>query len=1638
VTRPGRLGGAIGGWFSRNPYVLPAIITVVGAAFRFYNLNWDNGHQLHPDERWIYEVLSGANGNPPLSWPSSWSQFTAVQDPAGGSPLNPHFFAYGSLPFYLLALLAGAVSFVGQHVPLFSAWANVDTYSGLPGLGRGFSGCLDLVSVWLVFVLGRRVFGHWAGVLAMAFTAFTVLDIQLSHFFTVDTVLLPFCLLTLLAAVRIATEDSRAPYVWGGIVFGAAMATKTTALLLFLPLGAAAVLRASRLEEWPASGDFWDRLRRHYASRASGLNRNLQWLLGTYVIAAFVFALCEPYALLDRTQLVHDISEQTTFLVTNDPPFVVPFTIQYAGTVPYLYQIKNILFWSMGIPLALAAFAGVGYGVWRIARGRLRADQIVLLLWVIPYFLFVGRFFAKFNRYMLPILPVMGLFGAALLVAWARSVQPRWSLVGRVALVGVVGGSFLYSLAYMNVYAQPNTRVAASRWIYANIPAGSTIGIESAWDDALPLDEQGHSGGLIYHFTHMELYDGEDATTDEDRKIGAITTVLQQSNYIVMTSDRLIGSIPKLPLRYPIANRYYQLLFAGKLNFRLERVFQAHPQLGPVTVEDYGADESFHVYDHPIVRIWKRTGPISAARVRALLTSGLPTPPASVDPATLPAILRQATAKADTRLMLSPSQWHADQQGGTYDQMFPPGGFAMNHPLLVWWLMLEVLGLIVFPFTFLLFSRLIDRGFVLAKTFGLLALGYLVWLAVSAGIGVYDRTMIVTALAVLCAVSAGTAYRLRVSLRAFFLTRWKYALAGELVFLAGFVAFVLLRMWYPDLGHQFSPVSPLNLGAGRMGEKQMELAYLNAIVRSRVFPPYDPFFAHGYINYYYYGFYLVGTLCKLVQILPATGFNLAIATFFGMLAGNVFSVGLNLTRRITPGVLAAVFVGAIGNLNGAWQLMRSLMTVASVHSSVPVAGGVIDILSGLRATLVDRQPLPPFDFWEPTRIVPGGDISEFPYFTYLFADLHPHLIAFPMTVAALALAVQLLRGGYQSMRKRALAALFGAGLLGAIAVTNPWDYPTYLLIVGVGALISAYAGRRRLSLGLLARPAGWVVALAGLSAVLYLPFKQSYQTVFATGIGLVRDITPQFLEQQGVCPDQSQYCPGVAHDVLVTPLSIYLEHFGLFLFVLLSYPIVLLTLDLGGKRSVARLLMWVRFAFYYRDRLPRVWRAARVARAMAGSGTWPSDVSTVLGMVLVLFLLLVLRYYLLAFLIASLGLLSLLVVSLGRRLPAGQLFVLALIGVGLLISVVTQVVFVKDWLAGGPEFRMNTIFKFYNQVWVLYAVAAACLLYHLMHRVVGRMPEDVFVGWARQHTVPGGDTDGPGAPAGAPVVMSVQRRLASGGRLAALWPLTAGFSAQPSGEAGAGEIVLPARPASRGRWGRIPPRLPSVLTGLRRPVAMARQNSLWSICLALLFGASLIYTYAGTVARETYRETWLPENSVPFTLDGMAFMKVAYPGEYDAVNWLNAHVRGAPVIAEAGPADYDWRSRVSMFTGLPTIINGIHEAEQRYGDEIDPSALCDGTRNPDACRARTHSRPTDVNDLYDSPSITDAWRIIRRYDVRYIYVGFIERMCNKDSQSYQCFSRAGLAKFDRMVGHGLAKVYDRGGVTIYQVVKIGR
>ncbi len=487
----------------------PALLglTLLGLALRLYGLNWDQGNSFHPDERQIMFHVTA------LAWPNSLAQFL---DPVN-SPLNPHFFAYGSFPLYLLATL-------GNILTRFSP--TLGTFANLALVGRVLNAAFDsgtiLLTGWLGLLLAEdhtaeRRRAWTLALLAAALVAFTPLQLQLSHFYAVDTMLLFFITLTLLACV--ALVDTGAPVRWSlvaGLGYGLALATKFSAAPLVVPLFVACILRWRRRGLFTAQGSFFSVL------ATTGL----------------VFLIAMPYAFLDLTNFRQQVAEQGDLA---RGLLDLPYVRQFAGTTPYVYEGQNMVLWGMGVTLGLAAFAGFIWLLWRAGRqvlmsggslvwernlagtsiattsnmsGAWRRDidlWLVVLTWVVTYSAIVGSFYVKFMRYMLPVYPFLTLMAAALLVAWVYSERLKGRSYKRFlvtvpaigAIVLVPAGTAFQGLALLNVYSQPNTRVQASLWMYSHLKPKSVLTYEQ-WDDPLPVAVGNNDPSSFVQATYLD------------------------------------------------------------------------------------------------------------------------------------------------------------------------------------------------------------------------------------------------------------------------------------------------------------------------------------------------------------------------------------------------------------------------------------------------------------------------------------------------------------------------------------------------------------------------------------------------------------------------------------------------------------------------------------------------------------------------------------------------------------------------------------------------------------------------------------------------------------------------------------------------------------------------------------------------------------------------------------------------------------------------------------------------------------------------------------------------------------------------------------------------------------------------------
>jgi YYY domain-containing protein len=823
--------------------------------------------------------------------------------------------------------------------------------------------------------------------------------------------------------------------------------------------------------------------------------------------------------------------------------------------------------------------------------------------------------------------------------------------------------------------------------------AGAAPANESTWDDGLPLRMDGYDGfsGLYRGDLNFEMYWDDNAD-----KLTRFTSTLDQADYIFISSNRQWATITRVPERYPLSTTYYRELigcplekeiiwcynvakpgdFRGNLGYELVTVFESYPTLGMLSFNDQFAEEAFTVYDHPKVLIFQRRPDYDPAHVQAVL--------GAVDLSRVVHLTpRQAGKYKD--LMLPANRLNAQQAGGTWSELFNYQSLQNRYPLiglLLWYVFITVLGLVTYPILRATLPGLADRGYPLARSMGMVLLAYFPWLLGSLKVP-YSRMTIGLTFALITLIGGVIAYHQRRELQQEIRERGKYFLLIEGLFLAFFLIDLFIRIGNPDLWHP-----------AKGGERPMNFSYFNATLKSTTFPPYDPWFAGGYINYYYYGYVIVGTPVKLLGIVPSIAYNMILPTLFAMLAAGGFSLGYNLIEvnkgkgkgdksvtfnrpSLLSGFAAAIGITLLGNLGTIRMLYQGFQRMAA-------PGGIIDSANIFQRWIWAAQGIVktlggailPFGqgdwYWFPSRVIPApGDvepITEFPFFTFLYSDLHAHMIALPLALLALSwvLSIVLGRAKWGNAGITVLSFLLGGLAIGALYPTNLSDIYTYLPLgfTALGYAIWRYADlarthwlpalpsiAKRLILIILS-----VLALTALSFWLYEPYRLWYGQAYSA-----------------IDPWKGSH----------TPIWSYLTHWGLFLFVIASW------------------MAWE----------TREWMATTPVSAL--SKLKPFLLLIEIGAAYLLIALLALAFFgvqvswIVIPLAAWAG-----VLILRPGMADAKRLVLFWVGTGLLITLLVELVVVR-----GDIGRMNTVFKFYLQAWTLFAVCAAAAFAWLLPEI---------------------------------------------------------------------------------------------------------------------------------------------------------------------------------------------------------------------------------------------------------------------------------------------------------------------------------
>jgi hypothetical protein len=555
-----------------------AVITAIGGVLRFYNLAWGAPYyHFHMDEHYVF---AGAD-----------LLRVSMRDAA----LSGKFFMYGPLPMYILNVLRWGYEGL-SHPIVLNVHQDQITYMVL---GRALSAALGTATIPLAYAVATRVAGRAAGLLSAAFLALSVLHIRDSHFLSVDISMTFFCMLTWLALMRMAENGSLRSAMVTGATFAAAITCKYTAVFMAVPIALAHLMSPWRPASLRPSGA-WGR-----------------WALAGLVPVAtsiVTFLVLDPMVWQYFDKFLFDVRTQITEPHTggSQPIWLAHFAD--LGS-PRLYWFTNLLWWGMGPALEIVSLAGV---VWLLAR---RARPALLAASVpIAYFVIAGATQAPFIRYAIPLIAALSVPAGVLCADLMQ--RPAWRLPAAAGTVIALAATGAYAAAYMNIFRQPDARVAAARYLRQELPYGTHVLVEPS-QNIPPIGSYFYAtdfnrdyvvwGAHEVRFDWLRMHGLDtyrylyDRRPTQEEKRNYILSRLSEVDWIVM-DDTYLQWYNHLPeADYGVMKQYYRDLFDGRLGFNLEKTFKVYPSLFGYEINDDRSEFTFRLFDHPRVFVFKRT-----------------------------------------------------------------------------------------------------------------------------------------------------------------------------------------------------------------------------------------------------------------------------------------------------------------------------------------------------------------------------------------------------------------------------------------------------------------------------------------------------------------------------------------------------------------------------------------------------------------------------------------------------------------------------------------------------------------------------------------------------------------------------------------------------------------------------------------------------------------------------------------------------------------------------------------------------------------------------------------------------------------------------------------------------------------------
>jgi hypothetical protein len=559
--------------------------------------------------------------------------------------LNPHFFAYGQLPLFAAYFIAKAGQFLngnaGMQITYEEATMALRAIASLCAVVTGAFLYLTFKLLTPVLLIKKSLLDKKKIDRIVKMTSLLILFspglIQLAHYGTTESLLM-MCYSGLIY-ISLSFLRRKMKPGWfvaaAGILTGIALASKVSALpFLGIPGMAVLVYYISDILG--------------YFKKRSKKRKDLLMIIGGLFASGIAYTLLSvvlgiglsPFNIIAFSEFQGSMQYETG---VGFGDILVFYTRSFFKTTPVLFQLQYILPFVLGLPVMILSLAGIIGLPWK--KREINFLRYAFLLYFIPE----AFLYAKWTRFIAPVFPVMILFALLFVFYIYRLLaeKTRREKIVRVGLMAIILIATLPGLAYISVFTKPDVRFVATEWMYKNIPSDSVLLAETANVVDIPAPGPTREPGTFinYQYISFDFYnlDTNPILTPE------LSTHLQNADYIIVNSRRVFKNHTcltanemryKVPLSidqtlpipdpftnkderckdleatYPQLQKYYSDLFSGKSGFQLVAEFTSYPDIslfGTPVIEfpDENAEETWAIFDHPVIRIYKRVAPAS-------------------------------------------------------------------------------------------------------------------------------------------------------------------------------------------------------------------------------------------------------------------------------------------------------------------------------------------------------------------------------------------------------------------------------------------------------------------------------------------------------------------------------------------------------------------------------------------------------------------------------------------------------------------------------------------------------------------------------------------------------------------------------------------------------------------------------------------------------------------------------------------------------------------------------------------------------------------------------------------------------------------------------------------------------------------